>query len=487
MKRRHYGFAAAIAGTLALVMVGRTARLTSKQPVVTALLDPPVDADAVAHILSSAIARQTVSESATSLAPATELDALRAHLERSFPRVHQTLQRELVGHSILFSWKGTSSRKPIVLCAHQDVVPIEPGTEGKWQKPPFAGAIEDGFVWGRGAVDDKGSLVSILAAVEALLAEGFSPQRTVLLAFGHDEEVSGKTGAAKIVELLASRGVEAEAVLDEGNPMVSGIVPNIKAPVAPIGVAEKGYFTVRVSVDMPGGHSSTPAAESSVSVLMAALARLRASPIPSRLDGATAEFFEWLTPEMPFGPRLALANTWLTWPILRRSFARSPALDATLRTTTAVTVVKAGVKDNVVPRSSEALINFRVLPGDTTAGVLAHVVSAIGDARVKVEPLEATRNEPTAVSRSDSPVFAAVARAIREVFPGTIVAPALFLAATDGRQYARVAPDVYRFQPIVMTSEDLPRIHGTDERVAVRALRDAVRFYRRFLRLADQD
>jgi carboxypeptidase PM20D1 len=485
--KRYARVGLAIFAALALLMIGRAARLSSKQPAVAALADPPLDADGVARILGKAIERPTISESPTSLAPAAELEGLRAHLAASFPKVHATLQREVVGDSLLFTWKGASARKPIILCAHQDVVPIEPGTEGKWRKPPFSGAIEDGFVWGRGAVDDKGSLVAILAAVESLLAEGFSPERTVLLAFGHDEEVSGKTGAAKIVDLFAARGIAAEAVLDEGNPMVSGIVPNVKAPVAPIGVAEKGYFTVRLSVDMPGGHSSTPAAESSVSVLLAALARIRAAPIPARLDGATAAFFDWLTPEMPFGPRLALANTWLTWPLVRRSFARSAALDASLRTTTALTVVKAGVKDNVVPRTAEALINFRVLPGDTTAAIQAHLVRAIGDARVTLTPLEASRAEPTAVSRSDSRFFHAIATAVREVFPGTIVAPALFLGATDGRQYARVAEDVYRFQPILMTSEDLPRIHGTDERVAIRSLGDAVRFYRRFLRLAAKD
>jgi len=481
--RRRRVIGLGVVGAFVALLVSRALLLSSKQPRVAPLADAPVDAEQIARVLAGAIARPTVSESAAHPAPPAELTALREHLERAFPRVHAALAREVIAsHALLYTWRGAG--KPVILCAHQDVVPVEPGTETKWAKPPFSGAVEDGFVWGRGAVDDKGSLVAILSAVEALLAEGFTPKRTVLLAFGHDEEISGKAGAAAIVEHLATRGVEAEAVLDEGNPMVRGIVPNVPGAVAPIGVAEKGYLTLRLAVDMPGGHSSTPAAESAIGVLTTAVAKLRAAPLPARLDGATASFFEWLMPEMPFGPRVVLANTWLTWPLVERLFSRSPAVDASMRTTTAVTVLQAGVKDNVVPRAAEALVNFRVLPGDTTDGVIAHVRAAVGDGRVTIEPQGATRSEPTPISRSDTPTFRAIATAVREVFPGTVVAPALFLGATDGKQYARVARDVYRFQPIVMTGDDLARIHGTDERVAVPALADAVRFYRRFLRLA---
>jgi carboxypeptidase PM20D1 len=205
--------------------------------------------------------------------------------------------------------------------------------------------------------------------------------------------------------------------------------------------------------------------------------------MPARFDGATAQFFQWAAPEMGFGLRLALANTWLTWPIISRVFAGAPALDASIRTTTAVTIFRAGVKDNVVPRTAEAWVNFRVLPGDTTDGVIAHVRSVIDDSRVAIEPQAATRSEPTPLSHADSRAFGAIATALREVFPGSTVAPALVLGATDGRQYQRVADDVYRFLPISLRPEDVARFHGTDERIATESLVNAARFYRRLLRL----
>jgi len=466
------------------VLVVRAATISSRQPKATPLTDPPVDANKVAAHLAGALQKKTISESEEVLSPPTELAALQAHLATTFPTTHEKLAHENVGeHSLLFTWKGAdASLPPIIFCAHQDVVPIEPGTEASWKKPPFDGVIDDGYLWGRGSIDDKGSLVTILEAVEALLAEGFAPKRTVYLAFGHDEEIAGRQGAAKIVDLLASRNVKAEMVLDEGNPIVEGIVPSITAPVAPIGIAEKGYLTLDLSADLPGGHSSTPAKESALGTITSAIEKLRAEPMPARLDGATAEFFAWAAPEMGFGDRIVLANTWVTWPLVQRIFAGAPALNASIRTTIAPTIVKAGVKDNVVPRTAQATVNVRVLPGDTTDTVIAHVKRVIGDSRVEVQARPLTRQEPTRVSSTTSRAFTTIATTLREVFPGTVVAPALFLGGTDGRKYERVADDVYRFLPFRLVSSDLARIHGTDERVAVKDLGDAVRFYRRLLR-----
>ena len=478
--------AAILLGALAVllgILVVKAALLVSRQPTTTPLVDAPVDAPSVAAHVAAAVRQRTISESVEAPAATAMLDALHDHLSITFPRVHERLLREVVGaHSLLFSWKADAAARPVILCAHQDVVPVEPGTEASWAKPPFDGTVDDTFVWGRGTLDDKASLVTILEALESLVAEGWTPKRPLYVAFGHDEEISGKAGAAKIVDLLAARGVKAEAVLDEGNPIVEGIVPSIAEPVAPIGIAEKGYLTVRLSTDLPGGHSSTPAPDSALGVLAQATERLRAGPMPARQGGATAEFFAWTAPEMSFGLRVVLANTWLTWPLVSRLFARSAALDASIRTTTAVTVFRSGVKDNVVPRTAEARVNFRVLPGDTTESVLAHVRAVVDDDRVKIEPEAGSRTEPTRVSRSDSRVFGAIARTVREVFPTAVVAPALFLGATDGRQYERIADDVYRFLPVRMVPADLARIHGTDERIAKSALIDAVRFYRQLLR-----
>jgi carboxypeptidase PM20D1 len=466
-----------------VIMVLRAETVTSRQPVVVPRAPVAVDGEAVAAKLATLVKRKTVSVALGSPAPPAELDALHADLAAAFPKVTAALTREVIGdHSLLYTWKGTdAATKPIILCAHMDVVPVEPGTESAWTHPAFDGVVEGGFVWGRGTIDDKGSLVAILAAVEMLLGEGFAPARTVYLAFGQDEEISGLHGAARIVDALASRGVHAELALDEGSALVEGVVTDVPAPVAAIGIAEKGYLSLDLKVAIPGGHSSTPAPENALTVLARAIERLQANPMPARIDGATEQFFAWAAPEMRFGPRLALANTWVTAPLVRRMLAKSPTLGAAIRTTTAVTVFHAGVKDNVVPAMAAATVNFRVLPGDTTDDVIEHARRVLDDARVVIEPQAGSRTEPSKVSRVDTPAFRLMAETVREVFPGTVVAPSLVLGATDGRYYGKVADDVYRFAPFRLTAADIQRIHGKDERLSVASLADGVRFYRRLV------
>ncbi len=469
-------------GLVAVLVVGAVT-LTSRQPIVAPFPPSLVDEGAVAQHLASTVRRRTVSASLDAPAPPAELAALHADLASAFPKAHAALTREVIGESsLLYTWKGTApDKKPIILCAHMDVVPVEPGTESTWTHPPFDGTIDGGFVWGRGTLDDKGSLVAILAAVESLVAEGFVPTRTVYLAFGHDEEISGQRGAGRIAETLASRNVHAELALDEGSAIVAGVVTDVPAPVAAIGIAEKGYLSVDLEARIPGGHSSTPARDNALTVLARAIEALQASPMPARIDGATAQFFAWAAPEMGFGSRLALANTWLLGPIVKRKLASSPALAAAIRTTTAVTVFHAGIKDNVVPATASATVNFRVLPGDSTDDVLTHVTRTIADDRVTLQPQGRSRTEPSRVSRADSRGFEVLARTVREVFPDTVVAPSLVLGATDGRLYGAVADDVYRFVPFRLSAADIPRIHGKDERIAVATLADGVRFYRRFV------
>lgn len=468
------------------ILVIRAATVKSRQPAVSPLPPVAIDGDAVAAKLGAALKRKTVSAGLDAPAPPAELDGLHADLQAAFPKVHATLKREIVGeHSLLYTWQGTdASKAPIILCAHMDVVPVEPGTEAAWTHPAFDGVVEGGFVWGRGAIDDKGSLVAIFAGIESLLADGFAPAGTVYLGFGEDEEISGRAGAAKIGDALAARGVHAELALDEGSALVEGIVTDVPAPVAAIGIAEKGYVSVDLKAEIPGGHSSTPAPENALTVLSRAIERLQADPMPARIDGATEQFFAWAAPEMAFGSKLVLANTWALGPIVKRKLGSSPTLGAAIRTTTAVTVFHAGVKDNVVPAMATATVNFRVLPGDTTDDVLAHVRRTIDDGRIAVTAQEASRTEPSKVSRSDSRGFGLLASTVREVFPGTVVAPSLVLGATDGRWYGRVAADVYRFAPFRFVTSDLQRIHGKDERLATSSLVDGARFYRRLVERA---
>jgi len=471
---------------LAAVALERTFTFRSRQPQAAPMAVEPLDTAALAQRLGGALRFKTVSYQDSSQFDAREFDGFQRYLRATFPRLHTALTLEKVnGYGLLYAWTGADPNlPPIVLLAHQDVVPVEPGTEGRWTEPPFEGRIAGGYVWGRGALDDKGSLVGILEAVEHLVAAGAKPRRTVYLAFGYDEEVGGRRGAARIADLLASRNVHPELVLDEGGALATGLVAGIAAPVALVGVAEKGYVTVGLTAQAEGGHSSMPPDETAVGMLAAAITRLEHQQMPRAIRGPTAAMFDYLGPEVSFGPRLVMANRWLLGGILERKFGATPQGNAMLRTTTAPTVLQAGVKENVLPSSARALVNFRILPGDSVESVVEHVRQVVHDSRIKVQPLEETMSNPSGVTSVDGEPFQLLARTIRQVVPEAVVTPWLVVGATDSRHYARLTPNVLRFVGTAIGKDDLRRVHGTDERVGVRAYADAVRIYLQFLKNA---
>ncbi len=467
--------------TVLVVATVRTATAPSRQ-LVAPPVDEAVDAAAASGRLAEALRIATVAP-APGEHPEAELERLQALLAERFPGVERALSKELVGgRGMLLTWAGTDpTLKPLVLMAHQDVVPATDVEH--WAHPPFGGEVADGYVWGRGALDDKGSLLAIFEALEGLLREGSSPRRTVLVLSGHDEETTGRDGTAKIAALLASRRVVPEVVLDEGSIIADGIVPGVTPPVALIGLAEKGYATVDLDVAFPGGHSSMPASETAIGVLARAVDRVQSHPMPAQLSATARGMFEFLGPSMAPLPRFLSANLWFGAPLLRRALGGSPSGNALIRTTIAPTLLSGGVSENVLAPSARATVNFRILPGDTVAGVVEHVRRAIDDDRVRLT-LHAGAQEPSPVSSVDGPGFAAIQRAVAETFPGTLVAPSLVLAATDARYLAPLCDCVYRFVPFRLREDDLPRFHGVDERVSVEGYADAIRFYRRFLRTA---
>jgi carboxypeptidase PM20D1 len=320
-------------------------------------------------------------------------------------------------------------------------------------------------------------VLGTLEAVEILLGEGFQPRRTIYLAFGHDEEIGGREGATQIATLLQSRGVELEYVLDEGLAVTEGIVPNVSEPVALVGIAEKGYVSLELTVEGEPGHSSTPPAHTAVGLLSTAIHELERNQMPLKVETATRHLFCTLAPEMSFAMRMVFANLWLFAGLVKRQLAASPVTNALVRTTTAATIFEAGVKENILPPRARAVVNFRVLSSDTVAGVVEHAQRAISDPRVEIKPLGGFKSEPSFVSDTASPSFKSLVRTIRQVFPGVLVAPGLVLGGTDSRHYAALTRSIYRFSPIRVTGEDLDRIHGTDERISIEGYGQVVRFY----------
>ena len=411
---------------------------------------------------------------------------LHDYLEKAYPRTHGTLTKEVIAEfSLLYTWRGQDAgSKPVLLMAHLDVVPVEPGTESAWTHPAFAGKITKRYIWGRGAMDDKVGLMGTLEAVEWLLEQGFQPRRTIYLAFGHDEEIGGSAGAATIAAHLASAGVQLDFVLDEGMPIGKGLLPGVAAPVAMVGIAEKGYLTLELAVDGKSGHASMPPPHTAVGILSTAIHRLERSPLPGSIEGPLALMLDYAGPEMDFLRRVIFGNLWLFGGMVEDQLAGKPTTNALLRTTTAVTMIQGGNKENVLPAKATAVVNFRIRPGDTIAGVIEHVRAAIGDPRVAILSRPDFSTEPSPVAEIDSESYRTIEKTIRQIFPKTVVAPALLVAATDSRHYIPLADNVYRFLPQRLSPKDIARIHGIDERISVRNYKEIVKFYIQLIRNA---
>jgi carboxypeptidase PM20D1 len=473
---------------LVAILAVRTWRYTARRPADVTVqqagsVNDPVDSAAVTR-LSEAVRFRTVTYS-DSAPKISEFKKLHAFLERAYPLVHQHMTREVIDSgALLYTWRGTDTTlAPVLLMGHQDVVPVEPGTEKNWKHDAFSGDVADGYVWGRGTLDDKISVLGLLEGAESLLKRGVQPRRTVIFSFGHTEE-GGGASADHAARLLESRGIRPWFVMDEGGALGDELVPGVPGLVAVVGVAEKGYLSLRLTARGEGGHSSMPRRESAVSILAEAVTKVQRSPLPSRLNDATYAMFNTIGPLMPYPRRVVMANLWLFEPMLTGMLSKVPSGNAMVRTTTAVTMLNAGIKDNVVPSTATAVVNFRLQPGDSVAWVIARVKAIIGDDRVAVEPLFGGGREASGVSPSDSDGFRIIAQTIREVFPGARVSPYLVLGGTDAQNFYRVSPNVYRFAPIVAKDETLSLIHGTNERVSVENYLAAVRLYRRLIESA---
>ncbi len=473
---------------LAAVLAINTLRQGSRQLDVPAVPVLAVDEAAVAQRLAEAVRLRTISSRDDANLSADQFKQLHALLQAKFPKTHAALKREVVAdYSLLYTWQGSNpAAAPILLMAHQDVVPVAPGTDKDWQAEPFSGTVKDGFVWGRGAWDDKGNLMSQLEAVEMLLASGYQPERTVYLAFGADEEVGGLRGASKIAALLKERKVHLDFVVDEGLLITEGIMPGLKTPAALIGVAEKGYLSVVLKMAATPGHSSMPPAKgtSAVAMMSAALKRIDDDQLPGGIRGVAADMFATIAPEMGGFSRVALSNLWLFGPVVQKQLESAASTNAVLRTTTALTIVNAGNKENVLPGNAEATVNFRLLPGDGKDMVMERTRTLVADA-TKSDKFELFAlpgaTEASKVAPTDSAQYAFINRTIREVFPGTLVAPGLMIGATDSIHFGEISDHIFKFSPVRAQPQDLPRFHGTNERIAVANYAEMIRFYHRLL------
>ncbi|QOI96787.1 MAG: M20/M25/M40 family metallo-hydrolase [Flammeovirgaceae bacterium] len=460
------------------IVLFNTFQFQSNQQAVESVPAPELTEASLQHF-QQALSYKTISYGDPSLFDSTQFLNFRKFLEATYPKTHEILSREIVaGYSLLYKWEGKNPElKPVVLMAHQDVVPIEEATKSMWTVDPFAGVIKDNFIWGRGTTDDKINVISIMETVEKLLTENFQPERTVYLVFGHDEEIGGK-GATAIAKLLKDRNIAAEFVLDEGGLITAEKVPGMTKPIALLGTAEKGYLSLKLSVSLPGGHSSMPEKETAIDVLAKALNTLRSKPFEPEFSEPMHGLIESLGPEMPFVQRMALANPWLFKKMILSTYSQSNTGDAMIRTTIVPTIIEAGIKDNVVPTVATAVVNFRLLPGHTSDQVIEEVKKKINDERVNVAPLNKNVSEPSPVTPINGFGYQKIASTIKKSYPQVITSPFLVIGATDSRHFTEVSSNIIKFSPMI----DPIGFHGIDERVSLESYKTALWFYEQLLR-----
>lgn len=450
----------------------------------SALPQPPeFSRERAAESLAQAIAFRTVSIAADQPRQTDQWLALHDWLAQRYPLAHGALQREIVDElTLLYHWPGADpALPPLLLMAHQDVVPINMATADDWTHPPFAGTVADGRIWGRGALDDKGSLVAIMEAIEALLAAGRQPPRDLWLLFGHDEEIGG-AGVQAAVEHLRQRGVRPGLVLDEGF-MVVGEFPLTGKPAAVIGIAEKGYLTVQLTAPAAGGHSSMPPRESGAVRLARAIVALEENQLPGSLvDAPVADMLAALAPDLSFAQRVLLANPWLFGSLIESRLGAQPGGNAVLRTTTAPTMLSGSIKDNVLPQAATALVNFRLHPRDRRSEVIAHVERLVAPYGVEVTTAPGVlASEASPLSATSGPAWEALRALAHATGEGAPVAPGLVLGATDARHVGPISEAVYRFLPMIGSPAEIAGFHGTDEHLTVDNLGRMVEGYARLV------
>lgn len=404
-------------------------------------------------------------------------------LRTTYPLADSILEiKTFNSYSFLYKWEGLDpTLKPIILMAHLDVVPVIEENLSDWKHNPFGGEIVNDTIWGRGTIDDKVGVIGIMESVELLLKSSFFPKRSIYISFGHDEELGGIDGAKTIASYMKEEGVEAEFILDEGGSIVQNMIPGIEKDVALIGVAEKGFISLELSIKLEGGHSSMPEKETAIDVLSNAIIKLKHNPFPAIITAPMEGFIENLGPEMPFINRFVFANKSIFKSVISEIFEESASGNALVRTTTSPTIFNSGVKDNIIPQSASATINFRIVPETTIETVVERVKQIIKDDRITITYGEFI-SEPSKVSSTSSFGYKTINRTISEIFPAALVSPYLVVGGTDSRHFNAISDNIYRFSTIKLNNGNIKSFHGLNERLPLSDFENSIRFYHQLIK-----
>jgi len=461
------------------ILIFRTINFSKDEEIYEVIYDnSQVDKDEVVKKLQEAIKIKTISNSDYSKTDFSEFKKFINLLKINFPNIHKEMERTIINdYSLVFKWKGKKQdKKPGMIMAHIDVVPIEKGTLDDWDEEPFSGAIKDGYIYGRGTMDIKIHLITVMQACETLIDEGFMPERDLYLCFGHDEEVGGQEGAAKIVEYFKKKNIKFDYVLDEGGVVSSGVISAVKKPIALIGVAEKGYCNLKINIKAVGGHASTPPKNTSLGLVSKVICALEKKKIKMYLPEATKTMIKSLALHMNFVNKLIIANLWIFKGLFIKMFGKPGTNgEALLRTTIAPTMANASMEPNVLPQVSSFTVNCRILQEYSGNQLLSHINKKCKGLDYNIDILR--MDEPSQVSDSKSEVFRTISGVILGIYDDVAIIPYLMVAGTDSYKFESLSENVFRFTPYYVEKDDIKRIHGTNERNSVENVVNCVRFF----------
>ena len=471
-----YVILAALGAFLAVLIVRAIAFQPKKQEL-PERTEVQFDGNRAVDALQQLVRCKTISYSDPTLEEDFEFRKLIDLLPTLYPRVYGFCDfLELPDRALLFHWRGKSDKEPSVMMAHYDVVPVN---EESWEKPPFAGIIEGGVLWGRGTLDTKVTFNGVLSAADHLIGQGFIPENDIYFAFSGGEEVNGK-GAANVVQWFIDHNITPALVVDEGGAVVENVFPGVKAPCGLIGIAEKGMMNVQYTVRSGGGHASAPLPKTPITTLAKVCRRIVEHPFPMHLTKPAAEMFDTLGRHSSFALKLVFANLWLFRPVLDLICRLSGGeMNALCRTTTAFTQMQGSPARNVLPAEASLISNMRLNPADTVESALERLQKTAKDDSVEITVLESF--QPSRISQTDCESWDKVASAVAHTWPGCIVSPYLMVQCSDSRHYGRISDRVYRFSAMAMTAEERKTIHGNNERITLDAIKRAVEFYIRLM------
>ncbi|MGI6161121.1 MAG: M20/M25/M40 family metallo-hydrolase [Christensenellales bacterium] len=464
-----------ILGAAIIVMIIRTMAAAKKaaKPDAADVKERPE----AAQRLSEAIKIKSISNEDESKVDWQAFEDFRHFLKKRYPNIHSRMTLDIVGgYSLFYSLEGSDpSLKPVLLMGHMDVVPE--GDEENWQHPPFSGRIADGYIWGRGAIDMKGIVVAIFEALEEKLSNGDAPQRGICVALGHNEETAHESGAIETAKMLKDRGYEFEFIMDEGGAFMDGAQFGADGVFGLIGLCEKGYSDIRIIARSNGGHASRPPKNTAAGEVARAVCNLEKRPMEARLTPVVRSMIESMGPAMRFPFNVMAANLWLFAPVFKHKLSKSRLGNAFIRTTSAVTMLSGSSQANVLPDVADAVINARLLPGDSTEDVIRHIAKRA--AGLEIEPITLNAASPSADVGHYG--YKQAAKAL-EYATGCRVAPYIMTGGTDSRFYQSLSDCVIRCTPFVSYKDDGHTMHAANERLEISSFYMGIEFYSRLIK-----